>query len=144
MTLAPDCQPLVSCIMPTYNRREWIARSIRCFLAQDYSNRELVIIDDGTDVIRDLVPADARIKYHRSDRRLTIGAKRNQACELSSGVLIAHWDDDDWYPSWRLSCQAIALVSSDADICGTSELYYVAERGTRAFHYASRDPRPWV
>ena len=41
-------QPLVSCIMPTYNRREFVPLAIRYFLRQDYANKELIIIDDGT------------------------------------------------------------------------------------------------
>ena len=55
-------QPLVSCIMPTYNRREFVPRAIRYFLRQDYANKELIIIDDGTDAIKDLVSDDERIR----------------------------------------------------------------------------------
>ena len=51
-------QPPVSCLMPTYNRRPFAARAIDAFLAQDYPERELVILDDGEDPIADLVPAD--------------------------------------------------------------------------------------
>ena len=144
--MMPTTEPrsLVSCIMPTYNRREWVLRSIACFLAQDYGSSELIIVDDGTDAIADLLPADSRIRYHRLDRRLSIGAKRNLACELAAGPLIAHWDDDDWYPCWRLSCQAAALASSHAEICGTSQLYYVSDAGRKAFRYTYSDRRPWV
>ena len=42
-------QPLVSCIMPTRNRRFFIKQSIKYFLNQDYANKELIIIDDGDD-----------------------------------------------------------------------------------------------
>jgi glycosyltransferase involved in cell wall biosynthesis len=135
---------LVSCICPTYNRREWIPRSINCFLAQDHIDRELLILDDGTDAILDLVPDDSRIRYHRLDRKLTIGAKRNMACEMARGDLIAHWDDDDWYPSWRLTRQAIALLTTDADICGSSQLYYINTPDGKAFRYAYSSRRVWV
>jgi len=139
-----ETRPLVSCIMPTYNRRAWIRRSIDCFLSQDYSERELVIVDDGSDAVGDLVPADPRIRYHRLDRKLSIGAKRNLACELAAGSLIAHWDDDDWYPSWRLSRQVAALASSPSDLCGTNQLYFFDDAGQRAFLYTCHDRRPWV
>ncbi|MBP3960494.1 glycosyltransferase [Gemmata sp. G18] len=46
---------LVSCIMPTRNRRVRSARALHNFLAQDYPNKELVVIDDGTDSVADLV-----------------------------------------------------------------------------------------
>jgi len=135
---------LVSCICPTHNRPEWIARSIRCFLDQDYAHRELLIVDDGTDSVAHLVPNDGRVRYHRLDRRLPVGAKRNLACELARGVLIAHWDDDDWYPSWRLSRQIATLSSTKADISGTSQLYYCDSAAQKAFRYAYADRRPWV
>ncbi|HEY4988196.1 MAG TPA: glycosyltransferase, partial [Opitutaceae bacterium] len=65
-----DERPLVSCIMPTYNRRRFAARALRCFLGQDYPEKELVIIDDGTESLEDLVPRDPRIRYTRLDARM--------------------------------------------------------------------------
>jgi glycosyltransferase involved in cell wall biosynthesis len=138
-----ELQPLVSCIMPTHNRRQWVPRSIACFLAQDYEDCELIILDDGADNVRDLVPENPRIRYHRLDRRLSVGAKRNVACELARGDLIAHWDDDDWYPSWRLSRQTMSLTHSPAELCGTSHIYYINHAGRKAFRYVYRG-RPWV
>jgi hypothetical protein len=41
--------PLVSCIMPTNNRRTFVPKAIEFFLRQDYPNRQLIIIDDGSD-----------------------------------------------------------------------------------------------
>ena len=52
--------PLVSCIMPTYNRRHFVPRAIRSFLRQDFPHKELVIVDDGAEAVGDLVPVDPR------------------------------------------------------------------------------------
>jgi glycosyltransferase involved in cell wall biosynthesis len=71
------------------------------------------------------LPADARIRYVHLARRLSIGAKRNRACELAEGAIIAHWDDDDWYAPARLSTQVAPLLSDSADI--------TAFTGTRFF-----------
>jgi glycosyltransferase involved in cell wall biosynthesis len=95
--------PLVSCIMPTADRRRFVPQAIRRFLGQDYPCRELVVVDDGADPVADLIPADARIRYFRSEPGLSLGAKRNLACRLARGALIAHWDDDDWAARWRVS-----------------------------------------
>src|SRR6185369_6577100 len=73
--------PLVTCIMPTHNRRSFIPQAIRCFLRQDYSQLELLVVDDGTEAVEDLVPVSDRIRYLRFNQKLTIGAKRNLACE---------------------------------------------------------------
>jgi len=45
--------PKISCIMPTYNRREFIPQALKYFERQDYPNKELIIVDDGTDTIAD-------------------------------------------------------------------------------------------
>ncbi|HWF90349.1 MAG TPA: glycosyltransferase, partial [Pyrinomonadaceae bacterium] len=86
--------PLVSCIMPTYNRRLFVPQAIRCFLRQDYPNLELLVVDDGPNPVADCVPESDRIRYIRLDNRATVGAKRNLACEQARGEFIVHWDDD--------------------------------------------------
>jgi glycosyltransferase involved in cell wall biosynthesis len=128
--------PLASCIMPTYNRRDFIPQALRCFTGQDYPNLELIILDDGTDPVADCLPDDARIRYVRLDRKLTIGAKRNLACTQARGQFIVHWDDDDWYPSWRVRVQLQALIERDAELCGTSRLLYYDAAADRAWEYA--------
>lgn len=116
--------PLVSCIMPTYNRRPFVPRAIAQFLEQDYPNRELVIVDDGTDPIADLVPSDERIRLIRLSTRLTIPLKRNIACEAARGEIICHWDDDDWMTPQRLRKQVAELRRAGADICGVRALFF--------------------
>jgi glycosyltransferase involved in cell wall biosynthesis len=117
--------------MPTSNRRVFVAQSIRYFLRQDYPRRELVILDDGDDSIEDLVPVDDRIRYHRTAPGQSLGQKRNEACQLTSGDIIAHWDDDDWYAPHRLSAHVEAMQRTGADISGMNQLFfydYVARR----------------
>jgi len=59
----PMAFPLVSCIMPTYNRRQFVPQAIKYFLRQDYPHKELIILDDGTDKIRDLVLDFPEMQY---------------------------------------------------------------------------------
>lgn len=136
---------LVSCIMPTHNRRRFVGQAIRYFLRQDYPSRELIIVDDGEDSIADLVPQDERIRYMRLEKQLSLGAKRNLACELSKGELIAHWDDDDWMASNRLRLQVSELLDHRADVCGVCDLlHYHLETG-QAWRYRSLDDgQPWL
>jgi len=143
--LAASTQPLVSCIMPTHDRRSFIPQALACFMAQDYPNLELIIVDDGNDSIADLLPADARIQYVRLAQRMSIGAKRNHACERARGEFIVHWDDDDWYPWSRVSTQVRAMTDGAADVCGTSVVYYFDRARERAFCYRySGPPSAWV
>lgn len=138
--------PRVSCIMPTRNRRRFVPESIAAFLAQDFEGEaELIIVDDGDDAISDLVPAHPRVRYLRLDRRRTIGAKRNLACEDSRGEFIVHWDDDDWQSPRRLRVQVEDLERTGADVVGLKNVFYHHPDDGRAYRYEyGAAGRPWV
>jgi glycosyltransferase involved in cell wall biosynthesis len=122
--------PLVSCIMPTRNRRPFIDQAIWYFLRQDYPSKELIIVDDGDHPVGDRVPEDARIRYIRLDRRHTLAAKRNIACQLSQGEWILHWDDDDWMAPDRLSLQVAQAQAARALMSGARQVtHYRLEQG---------------
>ncbi|GEM_PF-2719063 len=136
-------RPLVSCIMPTADRRPFVPQAIRRFLAQDYEPRELVIVDDGADPIADLVPEDPRLRYVRLEGRQTVGAKRNRCVEHSRGELILHWDDDDWMASRRISTQVQALLRADAELCGQRRmLFHHLGTGETWLYAYPAGPRP--
>src|SRR5262249_6596674 len=98
-------QPLVSCVMPTADRRLFVPHAIRYFQSQDYGNKELVIVDDGAESIADLVPEDPCIRYVRLTGQRPLGTKRNECVEACRGELIMHWDDDDWMAPHRITYQ---------------------------------------
>jgi glycosyltransferase involved in cell wall biosynthesis len=104
--------------MPTADRRAFVSLSLRAFLAQDWPNRELIIVDDGRDAVGDLVAGTAGVRYLRLPQRASIGTKCNLACAEARGELIAYWDDDDWYAPARLSWQAAPIVAGEADVTG--------------------------
>jgi glycosyltransferase involved in cell wall biosynthesis len=137
--------PLVSCIMPTHNRRRFIPRAIEYFLRQDYPNRELIILDDGDDAVRDLVPEHEAVHYHTLSERLTTGEKRNMAIELSRGELLMHWDDDDWISPTRISFQVHPMIETCADVSGTSSALFYDLRTGRLwiYRYPPHGPR-WL
>ncbi len=144
-SLAREDRPLVTCIMPTADRRPFVQQAIQYFLRQDYPHRELVVVDDGADAIADMLPADPRLRYIRLDRRQTIGAKRNYACDAARGEIVVHWDDDDWSADWRLSYQTSQLLAAKADICGLAKLlYYDLGTGQTWQYVYPRGGRPWV
>ena len=103
---------LVSCIMPTKDRRKWIPRALECWQAQTYQPLQLVVLDNGADPIKDLLPADPRIIYTRAGQGMKLGMLRNLACQLATGEFIAHWDDDDWYSPDRIEKQIAAIGSA--------------------------------
>jgi O-antigen biosynthesis protein len=108
--------------MPTWNRRGFVPAAIDCWMRQTYENRELLIVDDGDDPIRDLVPKDTRIRYVRLDERLTTGTKRNCCCELAAGEIVCNFDDDDWSAADRIEDQVRRMQETGKPITGYSTL----------------------
>jgi len=106
---------LVSCVMPTKNRRMFISQSIKYFQNQDYPNKELIIYDTGTDRVKDLIPNSTEIHYFSSDSELILGEVRNAAIDLSMGDVILTWDDDDWSAENRISKQIKPIIKNEAD-----------------------------
>ncbi|MBT0608444.1 glycosyltransferase family 2 protein [Aequorivita echinoideorum] len=94
--------PLVSIIIPTYNRAHLIGETLDSILAQTYTNWECIIVDDGstdnTDaVIESYVRSDQRFQYHHRPKNRKKGANacRNYGFELSKGEYINWFDSDD-------------------------------------------------
>ena len=94
--------PLVSIIVPTYNRCTFLGETLESILAQQYLNWECIIVDDGsTDYTKELVSFycnnDERIKYFKRPDSSKKGANecRNYGFERSKGDYINWFDDDD-------------------------------------------------
>lgn len=92
--------PSVSVVVPTYQRRELVARAVRSVLAQTYQDFELVVVDDGSNDGTDgsLAGIDVRLRYHRQQNR-GAAAARNRGLQLARGPVVAFLDSDDrWLP----------------------------------------------
>lgn len=131
--------PLVSCLMPTWNRREFILASVECFLRQTYEPRELLVVDDG-DPVGDILPADPRIRYIRLGKRMTTGAKRNHCCKLAAGSILCHFDDDDWSDDGRVELQVHTILESGRAVTGFGILYFWDTVAQRAKVYRPQTP----
>ena len=100
--------PLVSVIIPTYNRADLVRRAIGSVLAQSYANFEVIVIDNASsdktaEVVDSIV--DARLKFIRHDVNKGPAASRNTGLRNSRGDYITFLDsDDEWLPQ-KLACQ---------------------------------------
>ena len=118
--------PFVSVCTPTFNRRPFIPYIIKCFDNQVYpkDKMEWIIIDDGTDLIEDLVKNHPNIKYFKYTTKMTLGKKRNLMHEKSKGEILVYMDDDDYYPPTRVSHAVERLLNNKKALCaGSSEIY---------------------
>jgi len=102
MSLNRDTSPLVSVIIPTYNRAHLLGRSIQSVLEQTYRNIEVIVVDDAsTDDTQEILGSikDNRVRYIRHNRNRGQAAARNTGIRASIGKYIAFQDSDDqWLP----------------------------------------------
>ena len=145
--------PLVSCLCPTANRREFIPQMLRCFTQQDYPKIELIVLDDGDDKIGDLIPLDdrqqfsqlPRIRYFYELPKKNHGQKMNRCMELASGEYCIVVDDDDWYAPNRISRQIQPLLDNpQIQVSGTGQLYYRLHGANKAFRYVNLTDKKWI
>ncbi len=105
--------PLISIIMPTYNRASLIMETIESIRSQTYKNWELIILDDGSeDNTEGLVEnlADNRISFIKAGR-IGIGGKlKNAGIARAKGDLLAFMDSDDLWDETKLEKQVDVLL----------------------------------
>ncbi len=120
--------PLVSVVMPTYNRANVIGGAIDSILNQTYDNFEFIIVDDGcTDSTYEVLE-----KYAAKDKRIILlkqnnqgpAAARNAAVDKAQGKYIAFMDDDDISVPNRLAKQVTFLEKyPDFSACRSETLF---------------------
>jgi len=123
-------RPLVSVIIPTYNRRAMVKEAIDSVLSQTFTGFELIVVDDGsTDgTARELEEYEQRLRLIRQERR-GVAAARNSGARVAAGQYLAFLDSDDlWLPK-KLEIQTTFMARSGARICQTEEIWI--RRGRR-------------
>ena len=99
-------EPLVSVIIPVYNREDYIGEAIESVLNQTYKNFELIIVNDGStdnteNIVKGYAEKDKRIKYFYQENQGAYSA-RNKGIEESNGEFISFLDSDDKYFPYAL------------------------------------------
>ncbi len=96
-----NSSPLVTVIIPTYNRSKVLLRALDTALNQTYRNLEVIVVDDGStdDTRAALAPYGNRIRYiHQQNQGAS--AARNYGISEAHGKYIAFLDsDDEWLPT---------------------------------------------
>ncbi|MCW7471383.1 glycosyltransferase family 2 protein [Leptospira kanakyensis] len=110
--------PLVSIVIPTYNRAADLNRALVSIINQTYSNWEVLLVDNhSTDNTDEIVAAfnNPRIKKFKILNGGIIAKSRNLGIKEANGEYIAFLDSDDWWAPEKLQCSVLAL-DKGADI----------------------------
>ena len=121
--LGEDCQldgPLISVVMPVWNRAATVRESIASVMLQTYKNWELLVIDDGstdeTATVLTQFAGDSRVRILTGPHQGVCKA-RNRALQEARGDIIAYLDSDNtWFPRY-LAAVAHAFSDNAATEC---------------------------
>lgn len=144
-------EPLVSIIIPTYNRAHLIGETLDSVLAQTYQNWECIVVDDGstddTDaVMQKYCDKDSRFKYfHRPDEHLPGGnGARNFGFKMSQGEYVNWFDSDDLMHKNKLQIQIELLIKTGKNFCVCQTMVFENNidntLGLRKKYIFSKDP----
>ncbi len=124
---APESTPLVSVCLVHFNRPEMLAQSLASLRAQDYSNFEIVLVDDGStrpEALAFLVGLEPEFKQRnwqivRQENRY-LGAARNNAARHARGEYLVFMDDDNFAKPNELSTFVRVALKTGAEILTSS------------------------
>lgn len=114
--------PLVSVVVPTFNRAQLLSETVISILGQTFQKFEIIIVDnmseDGTEAyVRGL--DDPRIRYYRNPNNGTIAINRNFGIRQALGKYVAFCDDDDlWLPE-KLEKQLLYFAEEGISLVAT-------------------------
>lgn len=123
--------PLVSVIIPTYNRLKFLDEAIRSVLAQTYQNIEIIVVDDGS-----ILNVNKAIKAYKNKIRYIyqknsgLSAARNKGIINSSGEYLAFLDDDDIFEPRKLEIQT-AILRKFSEVGFVYSDYYIFQTDYR-------------
>jgi len=117
-------RPLVSVIIPTYNRGWVLREAVESVLAQEYANVELIVVDDGsTDDTQDILAGYEGITVLEQPNQ-GVSAARNNGVDCSRGAYVAFLDSDDLWLPQKLTIQVdFYHKNPGALICQTQETW---------------------
>ena len=115
---------LISCITPTFNRKDLLERSVKSTLMQTWPNWEMIVVDDGSEdgtaeMMASYCASDSRIKFLKNPGKGASSA-RNYGIINSRGDYIVFLDDDDEHLPHRFESQlkAVKITGEDFILSG--------------------------
>lgn len=120
--------PLVSIIITTYNRQEFLCRAINSIFSQTYNNIEIIVVDDcSSDSTEEIISNYSEsVLYIRNSENCGMSVSRNKGINYSSGEYVSFLDDDDELLPEKIEKQINYFLKDDKiDVvyCGSIKKY---------------------
>ena len=112
-------KPLVSVIVPTYNRPELLYRALLSIEQQTYPAIETIVVNDAGVDVRAVVSQFIGTHYHSHPENRGLATSRNSGIRLAGGKYLCYLDDDDFYYPNHIAVLVDELDSSDYKIAYT-------------------------
>jgi glycosyltransferase involved in cell wall biosynthesis len=127
---------LVSVLVPTYNRKWLLPRTLQSLINQSYENIEILLVNDAGEDVQDVVDNlnDPRIKYFQNEKNKGLAGTRNVALKNSTGDYICLLDDDDIYLTYAIEFRLYMMQKLQAEIVYSRTLLDTWERNGSAYH----------
>ena len=125
-----EYRPLVSVVIPTYNRARYVTEAVDSVLNQTYDNYEIIVVNDGSkdDTVQALAPYADRITLI-TQPNAGLSAARNTGIAASKGEIIALLDDDDRYLPHKLAVQTPLFADPNVKLVHTAGHFYDETNG---------------
>lgn len=136
--------PLISVIIPTYNRSQVLLRAIESIICQTFTDWELLVVDDcSTDdtvhIVTQISQKDSRVRYHKLPQNSGANAARNLGIRQSASDIISFLDSDDVMHPDNLSKQYVAFTSNpNLGVSYVGADYYDGEKYISTVHNGMR------
>ena len=119
--------PIVTVLVPTFNRRRYLAGALASVLRQSYRNLQIIVINDGGEDVSDIVNSFGDERLIFIDRKENRGKAHslNEALLRAEGKYVAYLDDDDLYYPNHIETLLDALENNSGCQVAYSDLYKV-------------------
>jgi glycosyltransferase involved in cell wall biosynthesis len=119
--------PLVTILIPTFNRRQYLPLALASAVQQDYRNIEVIVVNDGGQDVSDIVNSfnDSRVTLINRKENRGKAYSLNEALARAHGEYICYLDDDDLYYPHHVRSLLTALEGQDECGAAYSDLYKV-------------------
>ncbi len=118
-------KPIVTIVIPTFNRADFLKESIHSVLSQTFTDFELIVVDDGsTDHTEEVVREFSKVRYVACTENSGVSHARNLGIGMARGRYICFLDSDDLWIKNKLETQILWMEShADCQVCYTDEIW---------------------